>query len=117
MDKQEIFQALKRGTKKSGIQLAYTVLLLFYAFSRKETPHWAKTIITGSFVYLVCPVDAIPDITPILGYTDDLGVLSFGLVSVASYVNIDVKEKARNQLKGFFKNYSEDDLKIVDEKL
>jgi uncharacterized membrane protein YkvA (DUF1232 family) len=117
MNKREVFKALKKGTKKSGIQLAYTVLLLFFAFSRKDTPHWAKSIITGSFVYLLCPADAIPDITPILGYTDDLGVLSFGLVSVASYVNVEVKEKARGQLNIFFKNYSEEDLKIVDDKL
>ena len=117
MDKKEIFDALRKGAKKSGIQLAYTVLLLFFAFSRKETPHWAKTIITGSFVYLICPADAIPDVTPILGYTDDLGVLSFGLVSVASYVNNEVKTKARTQLNMLFKNYSEEDLKVVDEKL
>ncbi len=117
MDKTELFTSIKKGVRKSGIQLAYTTLLLYHALSRKETPYWAKSIISGALVYLVCPVDAIPDVTPILGYTDDLGVLSFGLVSVAAYINKDVKSKAREQLKCFFKNYREADLSCVDSKL
>ena len=33
--------------------------------------------------YFVSPIDAIPDIVPVAGYTDDLGVLVLALVSVA----------------------------------
>ncbi|TVR81785.1 MAG: DUF1232 domain-containing protein [Saprospirales bacterium] len=117
MNTEELFKALKRGVKKSGIRLAYTILLLYNAFIRKETPHWAKTIITGAFAYLICPADAIPDVTPIVGYTDDLGVLSFGLVAVASYINNEVRGKARSQLKSFCPCYNEADLKAVEEQL
>lgn len=117
MNRKELFEAMKKGVRKAGIQLAYTTLLMYNSFSRKETPHWAKTIITGAFAYLICPVDTIPDIAPIVGYTDDIGVLSFGLVSIASYINKDVKEKARTQLNNFFNNYDERDLELVDQKL
>ena len=117
MDTSELFKKLKRGARKSGVRLAYTVLLMYNAFIRKETPHWAKTIITGSFAYLICPMDAIPDVTPIVGYTDDFGVLSFGLVTVAAYINNEVREKARNQLKSFCNCYREEDLKAVEDQL
>ena len=40
------------------------------------------------------PLDAIPDLTPILGYTDDVAVLGVGLATVAVYINKDVREQA-----------------------
>lgn len=117
MNKKDLFNSIHKGVRKSGIQLAYMALLMYHTLSRKETPYWAKSIISGALVYLVCPADAVPDVTPILGYTDDLGVLSFGLVSVAAYVNKEVKENSRQKLSYFFKNYSEEDLEYIDKKL
>ncbi len=117
MDREELFAAIKKGVKKSGVQLAYSALLMYNAFLRKETPHWARSVITGALVYLICPVDAIPDVTPIVGYTDDLGVLSFALVSIAGYINDDIREKSKEQLSSFCKKYNPKDLEEVDEKL
>lgn len=102
---------------KAGQQTIYTVLLLFYAYKRKETPVWAKNIIIGTIGYFISPFDAIPDLTPILGYTDDIGVLSFGLVTIACYVDAEVKINAKDHLRKWFKDLNEDDLKLVDEKL
>ena len=92
-------------------------MLLFYAYRRKETPTWAKSIVLGTLGYLIAPFDALPDLTPIIGYTDDLGVLSFGLVTIACYINDNVRAKAREQLVKWFKDYQEEDLKEVDARL
>ena len=81
-----------------GQKTVYTILLMYYAFVRKETPHWAKNIIIGVLGYLLTPFDAVPDLTPIIGYTDDIGVLTFGLVTIACYVNDEVRAKARERL-------------------
>ena len=108
---------MKRYAKLAGIKSTYTVLLLFYAFRRKETPSWAKNIVLGTLGYLVSPIDAIPDLSPIIGYTDDIGVLSFGLVTVAAYVNDEVRKKAKDRLKTWFGEYDEAELAEVDEKL
>ena len=67
--------------------------------------------------YFIAPIDALPDLTPIVGYTDDLGVLSFGLVTIACYVNKEVKEKARGKLKDWFGEYDEAELTAVDDSL
>ncbi|MFT5165984.1 MAG: uncharacterized membrane protein YkvA (DUF1232 family) [Saprospiraceae bacterium] len=112
-----MWNKISQYASKAGQQTVYTVLLLFYAFKRKDTPLWARNIIIGTIGYFISPIDALPDLTPIIGYTDDIGVLSFGLVTIACYVNIEVKTKARTQLKKWFKNYNEADLKVVDEKL
>ena len=43
----------------------------------------AKATAALAIAYLMCPVDAIPDIIPILGWTDDAAVLTFALKQIA----------------------------------
>jgi len=112
-----MWEKISKYAKKTGQQTIYTVLLLYYAFKRNDTPQWAKNIIIGTIGYFISPIDAIPDLTPIIGYTDDIGVLSFGLVTIACYVNKEVKSQARIQLGKWFKDFQEEDLKAIDEKL
>lgn len=114
---QQLWSKLKRFAQSAGVKTVYSVLLLFYAFQRKETPSWAKNIILGALAYFISPLDFVPDLTPIIGYTDDLGVLSFGLVTIAGYIDAEVRQKARGRLSGWFKNYSESDLTEVDSRL
>ena len=108
---------LRSQARKAGVKIVYTALLLFYAYRRTETPTWARSIILGVLGYFLAPIDLIPDLTPILGYTDDLGVLAFGLVTIAAYVNQDVRQKARGRLNQWFGDYDETELKEVDEQL
>lgn len=103
--------------KKIGVQSVYSSLLLFYAFKRKETPAWAKNIIIGVLGYLIAPIDLIPDLTPFIGYTDDLGVLGIGLVAIASYINDSVKLQAKTTLKVWFGNYDPTEIENIDQKL
>ena len=100
-----------------GVKVAYTALLLFYAYNRSDTPKWAKNIIIGALAYLVSPIDSIPDLTPFIGFTDDIGVLSFGLVTVACYIDEDVRSSAKMKVNKFFKNVDEEDLLEIDAKL
>ena len=67
--------------------------------------------------YFLAPIDAIPDLSPIIGYTDDIGVLSFGLVTIAAYVNKEVRDQARGRLKNWFGEYDPKQLEPVDEKI
>lgn len=100
-----------------GGKTVYTALLLYYAYQRKDTPAWAKRIVLGALGYLVMPLDALPDLSPFVGYTDDIGVLSFGLVTIAAYVNDEVKGKAREQLSKWIPRVREADLREVEDKL
>ena len=111
------WRKLTRYARQAGIKTVYTALLLFYAYRRKETPTWAKSIVFGALGYLIAPFDALPDLTPIIGYTDDIGILSFGLVTIAAYINQDVKENARGQLHRWFGDYDEQELDAVDKQL
>lgn len=89
---------LRRKVRHLSTPLLYAALLMFYAFRRSETPAWAKRIVMGALVYLLSPLDAIPDLAPILGYTDDFGVLTYSLVMIAAYINPEVRASARQTL-------------------
>lgn len=92
---------LGRVFKRAGREVVEKALWLWYAAQNPNTPKWAKAAIWSALLYLVLPVDAIPDFLPALGYTDDLGVLAAALVSVASYVDDNVKERARAKMGQF----------------
>lgn len=108
---------LRRFAQKAGVRVVYSALLLFYAYQRTETPGWAKRLIVGVLGYLIAPIDAIPDLSVFLGFTDDVGLLSFALVTVAAFINDEVRTQAREKLAGWFPEAAEEDLAAVDKQL
>ncbi len=114
---ERLHHKLGRIARQAGLRTVYAALLLYYAYQRKETPAWAKRIILGALGYLISPIDMLPDLTPFLGYTDDLGVLAFGLTTIACYINDEVRQRARTRLQRWFGTYDEADLRKVDDAL
>ncbi len=115
--KNAFWKQMQKIMKNVGQKTVYTILLMYYAFTRKETPHWAKNIIIGVLGYLLTPFDAVPDLTPIIGYTDDIGVLAFGLVTIACYVNQEVRKQAREKLVQWFGEVDEAQIEEVNKQL
>ena len=93
---------LTNFAKKAGSGVVEKSLWLYFAAQDEKTPLWAKTTIYGSLGYFISPIDAIPDITPIAGYSDDLGVLVLALSTVATYINDDVKNAASKKMIDWF---------------
>ena len=96
------FEKLASYAKTAGSEVVETALKLYYAMDNPETPVWAKTAIIGALGYFISPIDLIPDFTPVIGYTDDLGVLAAASATVATYINTDVKKKAKAKMKDWF---------------
>ncbi len=85
--------------KSAGAEVLEVALKLYYALQRPETPVWAKTAILGALGYFISPVDVIPDVLPVVGFTDDLGILVAALGTVSQYVDDAVVEEARATLR------------------
>ena len=65
---------------------------LISALENPTTPNHLKALIIGAIGYIIFPLDLIPDITPLVGYTDDLASVA-GIVSgVAAYTNFSLEE-------------------------
>lgn len=58
------------------------LLMLFTALFNRETPRTIKTMIVVAFLYLISPIDFLPDIIPGLGLVDD-AILVPGLLYTA----------------------------------
>jgi len=91
---QRFWDKLKSYAKWAGRDVVERALILWYAAQQPHAPLWAKTAIYGALGYFILPMDAIPDVLPDVGYSDDLGVLAAALGSVALYIDEDVKRRA-----------------------
>lgn len=100
-DETKLVTKLQRVLKRTGSEVVEKALWLWYAAQNPKTPKWAKTTIWSALVYLLVPIDAIPDVLPALGYSDDLGVIAAAIIAVAAYIDDDVKAKAREKLNSF----------------
>ncbi len=69
-------------------------LRFWYALRSSSLPWRDKIIIYGALGYFIMPIDVIPDFIPVLGFTDDLGVLIASLAAVAHHITPEVKRLA-----------------------
>ncbi len=68
---------------------------LISALDNPATPNHMKALIIGAIGYIILPIDLIPDVTPVLGYTDDLATVAGVVAGVAAYTNFSLQELDR----------------------
>lgn len=95
---ERFWKKFKRKAKRAGRKVIRTVLVLYYCLIDKDTPTWAQGVITGALGYFILPVDAIPDIIPTTGYSDDLVALAAAASAVALHIKPKHKERADEKL-------------------
>lgn len=96
------WKKLKNFALDAGREVIEKALWLYYAAQEKDTPLWAKTAIFTALAYFICPIDSIPDVIPVAGYTDDLGVIAAAIGMVSIHITDSVKAKARQSVKNIF---------------
>jgi len=60
-----------------------------------------KATLVAAIAYFVLPVDAIPDVLPVIGFADDATVLTTAIKLVASHIGPLHREAARRKLAEF----------------
>lgn len=93
---------VRRSAGRAGSRTLEPALKMYYSAQDPSTPRWAKATIYGALGYFISPIDAIPDLTPVLGYTDDMAVLAGALAIVATHINDKHREKAKATLTRWF---------------
>lgn len=101
---------------KAGQKVVYAVLLLYYVMKNPGVGFKTKLTIAAALGYFITPIDAIFDLTPLLGYTDDLGVLILVLAKVSSSITPEIKLKARQKLGEWFNKRDERELLALEKK-
>lgn len=90
--------------------MVYSALLLYFIMKDEQVSVRTKVMITAALGYFILPTDAIPDLFPLMGFTDDLGVLIFALSQIRNNITQEIREKARTQLLNWFSRIDESEI-------
>ncbi|NOX66694.1 MAG: DUF1232 domain-containing protein [Chlorobi bacterium] len=71
---ENLWAKLEKFGKK--ISFAKDILALFRYMQDPNVPWYRKSIVVGALIYFIVPIDAVPDLIPLVGYLDDLGVIT-----------------------------------------
>jgi uncharacterized membrane protein YkvA (DUF1232 family) len=100
---------LKRVAAK--LPFAEDLLAAYYCAFDKNTPRHVQAALMGAIAYFILPFDFIPDMLPVLGFTDDAAVLATAIRLVAAHITPDHRDAARAALKRGIGNPDPDDHK------
>src|SRR4030042_5157737 len=94
---QSFWEKVKKYAKQIGRATLEKALILYYVGIDQNTPLWAKGVISAALGYLIFPLDAIPDLTPFVGYADDAGAIAAALAAVAMCISKEHRDKVREK--------------------
>ncbi|CCD95653.1 conserved hypothetical protein, DUF1232 [Bradyrhizobium sp. ORS 375] len=80
------------------IPFAEDLLAAYYCAFDKETPRHVQVALLGALAYFILPFDFLPDVMPVLGFTDDAAVLATAIRLVASHITPDHHAAAKAAL-------------------
>jgi uncharacterized membrane protein YkvA (DUF1232 family) len=80
------------------LPFAEDLLAAYYCAFDRKTPVQVKAALLGALAYFVLPADTMPDILPMLGFTDDALVLVTALRLVSGHIRDDHRDAAREAL-------------------
>lgn len=97
-----VMAVLQKAGSRVGLDLVSRALQLYYLARSPDIPAWAKASIFAALGYLVVTPDAVPDITPVLGFVDDLAVLTSALAGVSAYISPEIRAKVLLRMQTWF---------------
>lgn len=105
----DFWAKLQRFARTAGREVVEKAMLLYLVLRDPATPRWARVTVIGALGYFIAPIDAIPDVVPGAGFSDDLGVLAFALGVVAVSVTPQMRRAASRTAARFFGDPVPDD--------
>ena len=88
--------------KLIGINALYKAVQLWFVMQKPDVPATTKAVIMGALGYLIAPLDFLPDLMSVLGYTDDFVAITFALIKVQGYIDEEVERKSKHLLMKIF---------------
>ena len=88
--------------KLIGINALDKAVQLWFVMQKPDVPATTKAVIMGALGYLIAPLDFLPDLMPVLGYTDDFVAITFALIKVQGYIDEEVERKSKHLLAKIF---------------
>jgi len=77
------------------IPLAHETVAMYFCLLDPKTPLWVKGTAAAALAYFIVPFDAIPDLLPMVGMSDDAGVLAGALAAISTHITAEHRDRAR----------------------
>ena len=89
------WKKVERVAKKVGATVLLPVFTLYYMLQDDKVSLQHKAYIVGALGYFILPIDLIPDgILPVIGFTDDIAVITLVLKLVKDSTTLEIKPRA-----------------------
>ena len=80
-----------------------------------KIPTMDKVKIIGGIIYVISTIDAVPDILPIIGFGDDIGVVAYVISKLGSLISEYEKFELQKKREEKDRNVDWDNLRVVNE--
>ena len=97
ISERKVIKKIRSALHSIGSEAVNQALTLYYTLRAPDTPIWCRSVILGSLAYFISMIDGIPDLTPFLGYTDDISVMAAAIATVSHYITPEIKQKAQEK--------------------
>ena len=85
----------KAARVAAKLPFAEDLLAAYYCAFDQATPFRVRAALIGALAYFVLPFDFVPDVLPLLGFTDDAAILLTALRMVAGHLRPEHRDAAR----------------------
>ena len=80
-----------------------------------KIPTMDKVKIIGAIIYVISTIDAVPDILPIIGFGDDIGVVAYVISKLGNLISEYEKFELQKKREEKDRNVDWDNLRVVNE--
>lgn len=102
------WQTLRKAA--SHIPFIEDVIAAYFCAMDPATPRRVRGILLAALAYFVLPFDAIPDILAVIGFSDDVAVLTIAIAAVRTHIKQEHFLAAQNALKNMGNAASHDNV-------
>jgi uncharacterized membrane protein YkvA (DUF1232 family) len=99
-DEEDMLRRMREKLRRLARQLPFAedLLAAYFCVRDPATPPRVRWILMLALAYFVLPVDTVPDVLPVLGFTDDAAVLATAIASVRGALQPEHRDRARDTL-------------------
>ena len=94
----DFWQKVGGMPRNAGRAVVEKAVTLYVILTDSETPMWARALVVGALGYFICPIDAIPDVIPVVGYADDVAVMALVLTQLDRFVTPAMRGRVQRLL-------------------
>jgi uncharacterized membrane protein YkvA (DUF1232 family) len=105
--RKQFWKKLKRVAAR--LPFVEDLLAAYYCALDRQTPRHVQAALLGALAYFILPFDFMPDLMPVLGFTDDAAILATALRMVASHIKPEHRDAAHAALERGLEDTAEND--------